>query len=168
MHRIRAVGVVDQSTGPSDDTRSVGWIATGPDPDLDLHWCLRILTRICGCCCQDSDCVTIDGPDYLFGCPINAVCVEAVVITWGCMEGAAVVCGCQALAKVIALYLSIITSQPFPIDLVKVIGEKDSGADNALTWCSLDDEINMAEHDVPLRCYCWGVAALCNCESCAV
>ena len=65
------------------------------------------------------------------------------------MEGTTIVSRCLTFTEVIALDLVAVASKPFPVNFIKVVGLHHSTADNADTWCWLEGELDVAEHDVP-------------------
>jgi hypothetical protein len=64
------------------------------------------------------------------------------------------------LTKVVRLHLVGVRAEPLPVDLVQVIGLQDKTADNAGARCCLSAYLDLAEHDVPLRCELGRVAGL--------
>ena len=74
----------------------------------------------------------------------------------------------NALSKVIALRLCVITSQPFPIDLIKAVGLQNSSTDYACSCRSFHDVVDVSEHDVPIGGDGGSIAVLGYCEGRAV
>lgn len=79
-----------------------------------------------------------------------------------------VACSSLTFAKVVALSLTVVATEPLPVDLVKTVRLKDSGAHNALARSSLDHKIDMTEHDIPFRGQCRRVPTLCDGEGSAI
>lgn len=53
-----------------------------------------------------------------------------------------------ALAEVVGLNLSIVATNPFPIDLIEIIGLEDGAGDDALAGGGHADDVDSAEEDV--------------------
>lgn len=71
---------------------------------------------------QRSDSDTIDLPHNLIAGPIDGVRVESPMVVWTRVEGSSVVCRRLTLAEKVALHLRVVATQPFPVDLVEVVG----------------------------------------------
>ena len=90
--------------------------------------------------------------------------MELVVVPGVGMIGTTVVAGGVSLAEVVGLNLSIVATQPFPIDLVQVIGLQHSAADDASSRSRLDGVFHLAKHDIPARLDQGPIAFLGDCE----
>lgn len=97
---------------------------------------------------QRSDSDTIDLPHDVIAGPINGVCVESPLVVWTRVKGSSVVSGRLALAEIVALNLSVVATQPFPVNLVEVVGLQDGTADDTRTWRRLHHELHTTKHDV--------------------
>lgn len=64
------------------------------------------------------------------------------------MVSTSVVRGGIALAEVVGLDLGGITTQPLPVDLVKIVGLEDEARNHTLADRGLDCHIDLAEEDV--------------------
>lgn len=64
------------------------------------------------------------------------------------MVDGAVVGGGITLAEIVGLDLGVVTTNPFPIDLVEVVGLKDGAGDNSLALGGLDNDIHSAKENV--------------------
>ena len=85
----------------------------------------------------------------MVGGPVDGVGVEVVLVAAVGQVGATVVdCG-VAFSVVVGLDLGVVRAEPFPVDLVEVVGLQDEGADDADTLGSLHDNIVVSEHHVP-------------------
>ena len=126
-------------------------ITTSPDTNLDHHRSLRVLVAVRSRRCQNTDSLTIDSPNNLGACPVNGVGVKSVVIPLVGMKGTTIVAAGVAFAEVICLHLSIVAAQPFPINLVQVVGLQDSAADNTRSRRGFNRVLDSTEHDVPAR-----------------
>ena len=59
-----------------------------------------------------------------------------------------VVGGGVTLGEVVGLDTSIITTSPFPVNLVEIVRLKNNTGDDTSTLGSLNDDIKSAEHEV--------------------
>jgi len=83
------------------------------------------------------------------------------------VEGS-VIGGSVSLSKVVGFNLSGVSSQPFPIDLVKIIRFHDETADNALAGGCLHANSDLSEEDVTVTRYGWRLSFLSHGEVGAV
>lgn len=134
----------------TDSARVVVRITTGPHSDLDHHGRLRILVGLCGLRSDYADGLAIDLPDNLLTSPVDGVGVEVIVVARVSVEGSTTKALGISLAKVVGLDLRVVSAQPFPVDLVQVIGLEDGAADNAPSGSRLDLEVDAPKHYVPV------------------
>lgn len=134
----------------TDSARVVVRITTGPHSDLDHHGRLRILVGLCGLRSDYADGLAIDLPDNLLTSPVDGVGVEVIVVARVSVEGSTTKALGISLAKVVGLDLRVVSAQPFPVDLVQVIGLEDGAADNAPSGSRLDLEVDASKHNVPI------------------
>lgn len=83
---------------------------------------------------ESSDGFSIDVPDGCFGCPVNGVVVEGVN---GCSHGwvfGTVIGGSVSLSEEIVLNLSVVETEPFPINLIQIIGFENETTDDSGSW----------------------------------
>ncbi|KAI6748086.1 hypothetical protein HG531_008628 [Fusarium graminearum] len=128
----------------------VAVLATGdPSTHLDLHGSLGETSGALGIgSVEGSDNDVVNEPVNLGGCPLNRVLVSSAQGSRDGMVLGTVVGGSITFAKVVGLDLSIITSNPLPVDLIEVIRLKNGAGDNTLTLGSLDDNVDTAEEEV--------------------
>ena len=139
-------------------------VSTTPDAQFQLHWSLRVLPRLRRARCQGSYRDAINLPDNLICSPVNRVGVKVILVVWVRVEGSTVVCCGLTLAEVVALYLLVICSQPFVINLVKIVRLKNHGANDPDSRCWLHHDVDMSKHHVPVRRQGWRVTGLGNYE----
>lgn len=165
---------INLSTGPLASTCSlwVGGIETSnPVTHLDLHWGLREVLasksdRIT--VVEGSDEVIVDGPfDELRG-PLDGVGVPGADGVSDCVSGRAIIGRGVALSEEVALNMAIVGTQPFPINLVEIVGLQDEGADNTSAWGSLYLRLDLAKEDVFRGADRWRIGLLINGELGAV
>ena len=84
------------------------------------------------------------------------------------MEGSTVVSGRLALSEIIALDLSIVCTEPFPIDFVEVVGLQHCATDDPDAGGCLNDIFDVTEHDVEIRVELWRVTGFCDREGNAI
>lgn len=84
--------------------------------------------------------------------------MEVIMVSRVVVEGAAIVAAGVAFAEVVALYLSVVSTKPLPINFIQIIRLKDSTADDSSSRCSLDCEFNASKHDIPVGLNKWTVS----------
>lgn len=129
----------------------VAGIAAGPHTDLDHHGGLGVLVGVCRAGREDTNGLSINGPDNLFTGPVHGVSVPFVLIVRVVVECTAVVAASVSFAEIVGLHLGAFASKPFPVDFVQIVGLQYGTADNARSRSCLDGVFDLAEHDVPAR-----------------
>ena len=124
---------------------------SNPGAHLDTHGCLRIVLSSESqsvAVVQGSLQSTVDIPLCVGGGPGDAVVVPCLDGRRNVVVDGAVVGGGVALAEEVGLDGGVGGTQPFPIDLVEVVGLEDEGADDAGSRRGLQEDIHLAEHDI--------------------
>lgn len=106
---------------------------------------------------SESECVAVvegshqgavDVPFCEGGGPGDAVVVPCLDGGGNWMVDGAVVGGGIALAEEVRLDGTVSGAQPFPVNLIEVVGFEDEGADDAGSGRGLQEDVDLAEHDV--------------------
>lgn len=116
-----------------------------------MHGSLRECGTVLGISvCEGSDDVAVDDPVDALGSPVDGVCVEGALRVGDVREATTVVCGCVALAKVVGLHLGSITTQPFPVDFVKIVRLKDDAGHNTDSGRRPHGHVDLSEEDIAI------------------
>jgi hypothetical protein len=109
-----SLGEIGQTSCPLDSARSVLWITGYPVSKTDIHGCLGVVLAANGISeIESADDIPIDRPCGRFLGPVHGVRLESSFWCRDWMELTTVI-GCGvSLAKVIALSLRSIASNPF-------------------------------------------------------
>lgn len=99
---------------------------------------------------ENPDSLAINLPNNLRARPVDCVGMESVLISRIVVGSTAIVTAGVSFSEVVGLHIQIVYSEPFPIDLIKVIRLQHCTTDNADSWCSLDHELDMTKHHVPV------------------
>lgn len=127
-------------------------IASIPKTYLKLARTLGILVRNVGAGVvgQGSDRVVVNQPDQAILVPIKTILVDCGIGIRDVFVGAAIPSGDYAFAKVICLdqiRLAEAAAAPFPVNLVKVIGDENDTADDARARRCLSPDIDFAKEE---------------------
>lgn len=71
------------------------------------------------------------------------------MVVGGWIRLPSIVCGRLTFAKVVGLNIGIVVSEPFKVDFIEVVRLEDCAAHDANTRRRFDNELDVAEHDVP-------------------
>ena len=91
---------------------------------------------------------TVDVPFGGCGGPGDAVVVPCLDGRGDVVIDGTVIGGGVALAEEVGLDGGISGAQPFPVDLVEIVGLQDEGADDTGSGRGLEPDIDSAEHDI--------------------
>lgn len=129
-----------------------GLIGTSdPASHLDFHRGLGIVLSAESksvAVCEGSDCDSVDVPNGPLGGPVNGVIVEGVD-GGGDFGVFSTVVGCGvSLAEEVVLYFIVECSEPFPIDLIKIIRLEDETTDDTGSWRCAGPDLDRTEEDI--------------------
>ena len=88
-------------------------------------------------------------PGDSISCPVDGICNKIIVVIGGWICLPSIVGGGLTFAKVVGLNIGIVISKPFKVDLIEVVRLEDRAAHDANTRRRFDNELDVAEHDVP-------------------
>lgn len=114
---------VGLATSPLDGTlRSIG-TTSNPSTKLDLHGGLGESSASLSIgILQLANLIVIDKPADVVLSPVDRVLVDVVLGVGNIVVGTTVIGGSITLAEVVGLDLSLVTTKPLPVDLVKIVG----------------------------------------------
>jgi hypothetical protein len=144
----RSAGEVGVTTSPLDSTLGSILAASNPGSELDLHGSLGEASTVLGIgVVQGADQVAINVPLDVLAGPVDGVGVEVILGVADGVVGTTVIGGGISLAEVVGLDLGGITTEPLPVNLVKIVGLEDEAGNNTLTSAGLQGDVNLAEED---------------------
>jgi len=100
--------------------------------------------------------------------PVDGVVVESGLRACDIVVNGSVVGGGVTLSKVVRLDRSSVSSQPFPIDLIKIIRLHDETADNASAGRCLRANGDFSEEDIEVTGDGWCLSLYGHCKVCSI
>ena len=145
----RSLAEVGTATSPFSSARRRVGATTNPGSELHLHGGLgESVNTVSISSLKSSNSVTINGPGNSSRSPLNSVGVEGGERAGDRVVSTTVVSLSLTLGVVVGLNLSVVATNPLPIDLIEIIGLKHSGGNDTLSSSSLDLDVDTAEEDV--------------------
>lgn len=150
-HGVRSLIVVDHTSCPIDGTLGVFRVTSGPDTESNVTRGLREVLPIQSVfSVQSTDQLLVNIPlDLLLG-PVGGVVVEFGVGIGNVVVPTTVVGRVVSFAVVVGLYLGGVVADPFPVDLVQIVGLQDNTAHDTTALGHLDVGLDNTEEDVKL------------------
>lgn len=160
-HGVGALVVVDLTTRPLNGTQGVTRVTGGPDTKTNVTRGLgEVLSVQSVFVFQSADQFLIQPPLHLLLGPVSSIVVKLGVGVGDVVVTAAVVARVVSFAVVVGLHLGGVVTDPFPVNLVQVVGLQDNTADNTTTLGHLDVSLDNTEEDKELGLQRGGVQLL--------
>lgn len=146
---------VDQLT---DSALCVVWVTSSPRANADVAWSLREVVGV-GAVQQRPHNHAVDEPIDLFRCPVNTIAVVSGLA--GNVVDASTVVGLRvSFTEIVGLGLVGLGANPFPINLIQIVGLQDNGGHNTSSRSRNEIDLQLAEHDEEVAGDCGSISLL--------
>ncbi|KAG9533746.1 hypothetical protein KCU93_g404, partial [Aureobasidium melanogenum] len=141
-----ALGNLDRFPGASVVAVGIG-AARAVIGDVDAS--LRVILAVESICVfQSAQHLVVDDPLQLLFCPYKGVVVNCASDVVDIVVDRSVVRGCVALAEIVCLDACVVSTQPFPINFIKVIGFENNRGDDTDAGSGFHHNADLTEEDV--------------------
>jgi hypothetical protein len=175
IHDEWSIIPVSLTTGPLNGACGFSGGTSIPVTELDLHWSLRVVLAVQSIAVVElADSNVVDGPDDTLGSPVDSVKMPAVLGSGDVIVNSTIIGGGVALAEVVGLDRSGVTTKPFlqsksediqisnarksyPVNFIKVVRFHNNTANDTGAVGSFHVDFDLAKEDVVSAGDGWGL-----------